>query len=286
MITGIDCSRYQGEIDWAKLNANPEVGFVIIKAGGGAHDGYGRYVDSQFKRNWTLCQRPKAGYWYWQYADDGVWQARYYFDEITKIIGDTKMRPVLDFEDVAAPVGANAPSALTEFYEEAQAKWFSRTPLGYTRQSWWDEKIKRDICGSNPLWVANYPWWWQKANGDWRDALTFQEFLTELPKHTGRPAMPKTGGWDDWKVWQFSSHGRVDGIAGDVDLDIFNGTQQELEDFFYFGSIASPPPIPPLPPDPVPGDLETRLAAAELLLAAHGARLRELEDFRTKVKSA
>lgn len=284
MITGIDISKYQGEVDWDKLNANPEVGFVIIKAGGGAHLGYSRYVDDRFVRNWSLCKKPKSGYWYWRYVDDGQWQARYYFDEISKIIGADKLRPVFDMEDEEAPIGSNAPSALKEFHEEAQTKWYGRTPLEYTRQSWWDERIKKDLFGSNPLWVANYPWWWQKPNGDWRDALTFSEFLTELPKHSGRPLMPTTGGWDKWLVWQFSSHGRVDGIAGDVDLDIFNGTQEEMEDFFYFSGEAMPPPPPPPPPPSDP--LEPRVAALEALAGEQGARISAIDAKLAAVKGA
>ena len=40
------------------------------------------------------------------------------------------------------------------------------------------------------------------------------------------PTVP--AGWRRWTFWQHSAHGRVDGIAGDVDLDDFAGTMRDL----------------------------------------------------------
>lgn len=35
--------------------------------------------------------------------------------------------------------------------------------------------------------------------------------------------------WTEWLFWQWSDHGRVPGIEGDVDLDWFNGTEEQLQ---------------------------------------------------------
>jgi len=40
---------------------------------------------------------------------------------------------------------------------------------------------------------------------------------------------PSPGPWPTWTFWQHSNQGSVPGIAGAVDLDWFNGTQEELE---------------------------------------------------------
>ena len=40
------------------------------------------------------------------------------------------------------------------------------------------------------------------------------------------PALP--AGWTKWTFWQHSQNGQIDGIAGAVDLDRFNGSRDEL----------------------------------------------------------
>jgi lysozyme len=34
--------------------------------------------------------------------------------------------------------------------------------------------------------------------------------------------------WDKWDFWQYSESGRVPGINGNVDMDLFNGTADDL----------------------------------------------------------
>src|SRR5262249_36275361 len=76
------------------------------------------------------------------------------------------------------------------------------------------------------------------------------------------PSMPSD--WKQWLMWQSSSTGTVSGITGNVDLDTFNGSLQDLITFaegpmmpdagaMMDASIPSmdasaPPPPPPPPP--------------------------------------
>jgi hypothetical protein len=150
-------------------------------------------------------------------------------------------------------VGANSPSALKEFHEAAQVAWFGRTPLVYTRGSWWDPIIAKDVCGSNPLWVAHYT-------------------------TAASPLLPKKGGWATWKMWQYSSSGRVDGIAGNVDMDRFDGMQADVDAFFYFeGGVVVPPA----------GDLEARLASLEAKVVdlgnGYGAVVADVDALEAKL---
>lgn len=280
-VQGIDVSHWQGAIDWAQVNANPDIGFVVMKATEG-----GTFVDDQFERNWKACKKPRAAYHFWRYADDPNKQAVNFNAVVRAIAGDVKVRPVFDYEDKNAPKMGNIYSNIKEFHDRAQALFDGRTPLCYTAGWFWDPWIGKDLFGSNPLMVANYPWWWPKdpenPEGDWRDAKTFAEFLIELPKHTGRPVLPKTGGWKLDKVWQFSSHGRVDGIDGDVDLDLFNGTQEDVNAFFYFDA---PVVLPPPPPSGVNWD-EARVAEIEHWVAEDEARLDAIEAKLAAVKAA
>jgi hypothetical protein len=44
------------------------------------------------------------------------------------------------------------------------------------------------------------------------------------------------GGWPTWSVHQYSATGRVAGIGGDVDLDVFNGSASQLHAFAHPGT--------------------------------------------------
>jgi len=240
-VTGIDISHWQGAIDWAQVNANPDIGFVIMKATEGR-----AFVDDQFERNWKNCTKPKAAYHFWRYADDPNAQAVHFDAVVRAIAGNVKVRPVFDYEDKNAPKLGNIYSNIKEFHDRAQSLFDGRTPLVYTAGWWWDPWIGKDLFGSNPLWVAHY---------------------TTAPG----PTLPKTGGWTEWRIWQYTSSGRAAGIDGNVDTNRFNGTQADANAFFYFADA----PVPPPPPPPA-GDwdearvkaLEDRASAVEAKLAA------------------
>jgi len=67
----------------------------------------------------------------------------------------------------------------------------------------WDTSIESPVLGKYKLWIANY--------------------------HVERPNLPKKGLWEDWWLWQFTNKGRIDGVAANLDLSYFNGTQEEFE---------------------------------------------------------
>ena len=62
---GIDVSKHQGTINWDQLAADPNVQFVIIRAGYGSY--YPAQVDAQFETNYKqakLHNIPVGVYWY------------------------------------------------------------------------------------------------------------------------------------------------------------------------------------------------------------------------------
>ena len=60
-----------------------------------------------------------------------------------------------------------------------------------------------------------------------------------------------TPAWSDWTFWQDSSTGMVPGISGNVDLDQFNGTLDDLHKFV--APPLSAPAVDPGPADDVAG---------------------------------
>ena len=66
--------------------------------------------------------------------------------------------------------------------------------------------------GQPPAWVEDYPLWL-----GWFP----RKYVAGMS-----PLMPH--GWSAWTFWQYSGKGRISGVQGDVDLDLFNGTVEEL----------------------------------------------------------
>ena len=69
-----------------------------------------------------------------------------------------------------------------------------------TDLSFWNA-LATDAFSTYPLWIAEYG--------------------------VDQPKMPE--GWTQWHFWQYSDSGQVNGVAGNVDLDVFNGTVEELK---------------------------------------------------------
>jgi LysM repeat protein len=69
--------------------------------------------------------------------------------------------------------------------------------------------------GGPPAWAKDYPLW-----------------LAQYPNNyveDSKPYLPR--GWYNWKFWQYSEKGKVNGINANVDLNVFNGS---LEDLYKF----------------------------------------------------
>jgi GH25 family lysozyme M1 (1,4-beta-N-acetylmuramidase) len=59
------------------------------------------------------------------------------------------------------------------------------------------------------------------------NAPALAEFALWIANYNvGSPTVPAP--WTRWVFWQYSEHGRVDGITTDTDLNRFNGTEAQL----------------------------------------------------------
>jgi len=138
-------------------------------------------------------------------------------------LGDRKLQlgfwVDVELEPNATPLRAVTAVAYTREIE---------TRLGYKAGIYTSASMWRSIFGSsNPLsdrdlWVAYYT--------------------------TGNTPILPTG-WSTWKLWQHTSNGRLDGYAGDLDVNRYNGTQA---DFDAWAGNESEPIDPPTDPEPDP----------------------------------
>jgi len=57
-----------------------------------------------------------------------------------------------------------------------------------------------------------------------------------------KPSLPRYSAWTKWTVWQYSSSGRIDGYEYNIDMNYFNGTEEEYRKFFNIDDDIPEPP--------------------------------------------
>ncbi len=198
-IRGIDVSHHQGTIDWGGLPGE-KVRFAFIKATEG-----GDHVDRAFARNWRAAAAagiPRGAYHFFTFCRPGKEQAAHFLRVAPP--GLSQLPPVADVEFVGncatPPPDERIAAELQAFVAEVSLA-HGRPPILYVTRAA-ARRIVRDGFPQCPIWI--------------RDV-----FL--------RPNRP-------WLFWQFADRGRVEGIAGFVDLNVFAGDAAQLE-----GLISTPP---------------------------------------------
>jgi len=190
-IHGIDVSRYQRYISWPAVSAmnvfGIRLGFCFIKATRGTG-----HTDPHFSRNWKKSKQAglvRGAYHYFISTQSGLEQARYFLRVTRFSQGD--LPPVLDLEEVKGV-------SVSQLRKEALV-WLTTVesatgirPILYTNVGFYQQYLGRAFDGY-PLWVAHYY----------------------------QPRQPSIG--RGWTFWQHSDAGRVNGIEGPVDFNVFNG---------------------------------------------------------------
>ena len=187
---GMDVSKYQGSIDFAKAAAGG-LDVVYIRAGAG-----GDYEDPYFERNYSGAKAAglKIGFYYSLGAADTASATREAEHFAGLIRGKSyDCAPAMDMESTFGLSRAEANDIAIAFLSEIRMLTNGPAVI-YTDASGartlWNSSVAK-LAG---LWVANYG-------------------VTE-PKADGGP-------WSGWVGFQYSDTGSVAGISGDVDLDKF-----------------------------------------------------------------
>lgn len=184
---GIDVSVHNGNIDWGKVKADG-IDFAILRAG------YGRLAsqkDEKFEQNYAGAKAvgiPVGAYWY-SYAMDED-EARLEADVFLKVIkGKQFEMPVyFDLEEKKQfDLGKEKVSAIMRAFLEKVEKAGYFVGL-YGSASSLTTHTADDIKTHYTIWLAH---WVDKTN------------------YSGA-----------YGIWQYSEKGKVDGINGNVDLDI------------------------------------------------------------------
>lgn len=230
-LNGIDVSRYQtaarlhGYTGPLKINGPLMISdavpydFLIAKA----TEGTG-YVDANCNAHIAKAKkRGKLTAVYHFATKGGTAEADFFVNQVRGYIGNSIL--VLDWEAGALAHGVGAAKA---FLDRVYARTKVR-PLLYTSASVTTAYDWSGVCKNYGLWVASYP------NNNATGYYT--------------PALCKTGAWGFAAMRQYSSHGRLPGYSGYLDLDIFYGDKAAWQ---AYAAGTAPAPNPNPNPNPTP----------------------------------
>ena len=198
-VRGIDISHYQNNIKWEKLrNAslnNDPVRFIIIKATEGKD-----LYDDDFNDNFFQAQQNdfiRGAYHFFVPGVDAEAQAKFYLHQVHLVPGD--LPPVLDIEKIGKLTKAQLQKDVKKWLDIVEKKYGVK-PILYTSYKFKKDYLDSPVFNEYPYWIAHY-------------------YINKL-EYKG-----------DWVMWQHTDCGKVDGIKGFVDCNIFNGTVKDLEAF-------------------------------------------------------
>ncbi|MCI8600781.1 MAG: hypothetical protein HFE45_04215 [Oscillospiraceae bacterium] len=193
---GIDVAKFQEEIDWEKVAAEG-IRFAMVRMG---YRGYGTgalMTDPNFQQNveGALENGIDVGVYFFSQAineNEAIEEAEYLLDAIKGY--NIKMPVVFDMEMIAESSTARANNlspqqrtAITKAFC-SRIKLAGYTPMIYGNPGWMLSKVNFEELTEYPLWLAQY----------YREPFFPYEF----------------------QMWQYTNTGRVNGINGNVDLNL------------------------------------------------------------------
>ncbi len=201
-IHGIDASRWQGEIDWVTARRSG-VSFAFLKATEG-----GDVLDPQFKSHWRAAKRagvPRGAYHYYYFCRSAVEQARWFIRNVPR--DSTALPHVLDMEwnprsrtCTKRPSGAKVRAEARRFLSILE-RHYGKRPVIYTTVDFYRDTGIGGLAGTE-FWLRSV---------------------------AGHPAQVYPG--QHWTFWQYTGTGRVPGVAGDVDINVFAGSPDSWLDW-------------------------------------------------------
>ena len=195
-VYGIDISHHQGDINWQRLKngtpGEPPISFVYIKATEGSS-----HCDKRFDKNWEAAKRSgitRGAYHYFGTKSSGDKQAQLFISRVKLEKGD--LPPMVDVEDEPQdPILYR--HELKKFISILE-EHYKVKPIIYTYKKFHARHINNAHFNGYPLWIARYN-------------VTDPGIISK------------------WIIWQCTDKGRLPGIPEKVDINVFNGTMEELE---------------------------------------------------------
>lgn len=194
-VQGIDVSHHQKNIDWTQLGKQ-NIQFAFIKATEG-----GDFKDPLFATHWQQSRASGlmvGAYHFFRFCRPGALQAQNFIETVP--VTPDALPPVIDLE-YGANCAAGDTQALRENIQQMIAPLeaaYGKKVILYATSEFYDDVLHHQF-NDNPIWIRNI----------WRQ--------------------PQLEDGREWHFWQFANRGRLDGIAGHVDLNVFYGSLSGLQ---------------------------------------------------------
>lgn len=197
-IRGIDVSAHNGMMNLDAAAADG-IEFIFIKASEGD-----TFRDENFRINYNKATHAgmKIGaYHFFRFDCDGISQGM----NLVKAIGNRHLDlgVAIDVEESGNPAGVDSLQIAKSIQAMADYLYLSGLRVTfYSNRTGYYEYLCETMPGAS-LWICSF-----------------------------QPTPINAG----WTFWQFNHHGRVAGIRGDVDLNVFCGSRQEWQNYLN-GSV-------------------------------------------------
>ena len=195
-VHGFDISHHQESINWAALSQTQRapfpVRFVFIKASEG-----GDFNDSAFQKNFEMARKHgfiRGAYHFYNPKTDALRQADFFIRTVKLEPGD--LPPVLDIEKRGKDI--DKLRADLKIWLDRIESYYRVKPILYTSYKFKTRYLNDSVFNSYPYWIAHY----------YVDSVEYR---------------------GEWRFWQHTDAGTLPGIRKQVDLNVFNGTIEELE---------------------------------------------------------
>ena len=210
-VLGLDCSKYQVDINWAQAKAaGIDFAFVKITEGTTGHE------DNLYNLKARVLSAQKngvkVGYYHFARPGNVALPEDDANEEAQNVLGHIGFLPVanlplvLDIEAYSDQnIWDNKVDHMNRFIKTFIAKMAARNiqVIVYSYKSFLDDNTDHSF-GTYPLWVAAY---------------------VNNPE-VNLPVIPL--GWTEWKIWQFTEKGQIGGYTGDIDLNIMKKSYLNL----------------------------------------------------------
>lgn len=196
-VHGVDVSRWQGDIDWQKLRRHG-ANFVYIKATDG-----GDHLDPMFMANWQGADQAglkRGAYHFFYWCRVASEQADWFIRNVPKVNG--ALPPVIDVEWNHQSSCKRRPSRAVvlekmKVFMDRLEQHYGKRPIIYTTPDFYADNLEGAF--------RDYPFW-----------------LRSTALHPGKVYRDR-----EWLFWQYSGSGMAQGVEGQIDLNVFNGDEND-----------------------------------------------------------
>jgi lysozyme len=196
-VHGVDVSRWQGDIDWAKLRTQG-ANFAYIKATDG-----GDHLDPMFKKNWRRAKEAgikRGAYHFFYWCRTAGEQADWFIRNVPREAG--ALPPVIDVEyngESSCKRRLSRAKVLEKMqvFMDKLERHYGQRPIIYTAPDFYRDNLKGEF--------TDYPFW-----------------LRSVAAHPSKVYPGRK-----WLFWQYSGSGLSHGVNEKIDLNVFHGSEGE-----------------------------------------------------------